>query len=136
MVRADQDRIVVGDDSNIQDGSIMHTDPPIPLVVGERVSVGHGAVLHGCEIGDDVLIRMRDTVLNGARVGARSLVAAGAVVLEGTVIPPRSLVAGVPGKVRRDLTDEEVAGTRHNGEVYVTLSARYATGELRAEADY
>ena len=133
VVRADQDRIVVGDDTNIQDGSIMHADPGIPLTVGDRVSVGHGAVLHGCEISDDVLIGMRATVLNGARVGAGSLVAAGTVVLEGTVIPPRSLVAGVPGKVRRELTDEEFAGIQHNGEGYVELSARYAAGMLRAE---
>ena len=134
VVRADQDRIVVGDESNIQDGSVMHTDPGLPLVVGNRVSVGHGAVLHGCQIGDDALIGMRATVLNGARVGAESLVAAGALILEGTVIPPRSLVAGVPGKVRRELTDDEVAGIRRNGEVYLELSARYAAGELGAES--
>src|SRR5436190_16243965 len=84
VLRADQDRISVGDRTNIQDGTVMHADPGVPLVVGDRVSVGHGAILHGCEIGNDVLIGMRATVLNGARIGAESLVAAGAVVLEGT----------------------------------------------------
>ncbi|GAB3288784.1 gamma carbonic anhydrase family protein [Parasphingorhabdus pacifica] len=133
ILRADQDRISVGDRTNIQDGTVMHADPGVPLLVGDRVSVGHGAILHGCEISNDVLIGMRATVLNGTRVGAASLVAAGAVVLEGTDVPPRSLVAGIPGRVRRELTDEEVAGIVHNSTVYVELSERYASSEFGEE---
>lgn len=130
VVRADLGSIVVGEGTNIQDGAILHADPGLPLVVGHRVSVGHGAILHGCEVGDDVLVGMRATVLNGARIGAGSLVAAGAVVLEGAQIPPRSLVAGVPGGVRREVTDEEFESIVHNGRVYCHLFTRYASGEF------
>jgi carbonic anhydrase/acetyltransferase-like protein (isoleucine patch superfamily) len=95
------------------------------MTIGAGVSVGHGAVVHGCTIEDDCLIGMNATVLNHAVVGRESLVAAGALVLEGTVIPPRSLVAGVPAKVRRELSDDEVAGIRRNAETYRTLSAAH-----------
>jgi carbonic anhydrase/acetyltransferase-like protein (isoleucine patch superfamily) len=130
VLRADQERIVIGAETNIQDGTVMHSDPGLPLIVGERVSVGHGAILHGCSVGDDVLVGMGATILNGATVGAGSLVAAGAVVLEGAQIPARSLVAGVPGKVRRSTTDDELAGIVKNGREYVALSARYASGDF------
>ena len=136
VVRADLERIVVGDHTNIQDGSVLHADPGLPLLVGDRVSVGHGAVLHGCVVDDDVLVGMRATVLNGAHVGAGSLVAAGTVVLEGTDIPPRSLVAGVPGRVRREITDDELEQILFNGRSYVELSARYAAGELGATSSW
>jgi len=126
VLRADGDSIEVQAGSNIQDGSVLHTDPGFPLTVGRNVSVGHGAVLHGCVIGDDVLVGMRATVLNGARIGAGTLVAAGAVVLEGTDVPPRSLVAGVPAKVRRPLTDDEVEGLRENSRNYRDRRAKYA----------
>jgi carbonic anhydrase/acetyltransferase-like protein (isoleucine patch superfamily) len=130
VLRADLERIHLGPGSNVQDGAVVHADPGFPVVVGERVSVGHGAILHGCRVGDDVLIGMHATVLNGASIGAGSLVAAGALVLEGTTIPPNSLVAGVPGKVRRALTDDEVAGIAANGTSYVELAARHAAGEF------
>jgi carbonic anhydrase/acetyltransferase-like protein (isoleucine patch superfamily) len=94
------------------------------------VSVGNGAVVHGCEIADDVLVGMGATVLNGAWVGSGSLIAAGTVILEGTVVPPRSLVAGVPGKVRRPITDDEFATIQRNAETYVALAAQYAAGEI------
>ena len=90
------------------------------------MSVGHNAVVHGCEIGDGSLIGMGSVILSGARIGASCLVAGGAVVLSGTEIPPRSLVAGVPAKVRRELTDEEVAGLRDNAERYLEYSAQHA----------
>jgi carbonic anhydrase/acetyltransferase-like protein (isoleucine patch superfamily) len=135
VVRADQEKIVIGAQTNIQDGTIMHSDPGLPLVVGDRVSVGHGAILHGCDIGDDVLVGMGATILNGARVGEGSLIAAGALVLEGADIPPRSLVAGVPGKVRRPTTDDEFAHIQHNSSHYLALSSKYATGELRPQAE-
>jgi carbonic anhydrase/acetyltransferase-like protein (isoleucine patch superfamily) len=128
VLRADMDRITVGEESNLQDGVVMHADPGFPVSVGNRVSVGHRAVVHGCTIDDDVLVGMGAVVLNGARIGAGSLVAAGAVVLQGTSVPPGSLVAGVPAKVRRPLTDEEVAGVRANAAAYVQLAARYAAG--------
>ena len=125
VLRADGDTITVGERSNIQDGTVMHTDPGFPLTVGNGVSVGHGAVLHGCTISDDVLVGMGAIVLNGARVGRGSLVAAGAVVLEGVAVPPGSLVAGVPGKVRRPLGDDEIERVRDNAHVYVRLGQQY-----------
>ena len=122
VLRGDTDSISIGPGSNVQDNVSMHTDEGIQLVVGSGVSIGHGAVVHGCVIEDDCLIGMGATILNHAVIGAGSLVAAGAVVLEGTVIPPGSLVAGVPAKVRRELTDEERAGVRHNAAHYVDLA--------------
>ena len=107
VLRADGGTITVGRDCNIQDGSILHTDPGFPAVLGDRVSLGHGAIVHGATVEDDVLIGMRATVLNGARIGRGSLVAAGALVRPGTEVPPGSLVAGVPAVVRRPVTDEE-----------------------------
>ena len=125
VLRGDMDAITVADGSNLQDGVVVHTDPGFPARVGRDVSVGHGAVLHGCTVEDGALIGMNATVLNGAVVGAGSLVAAGALVLEGTVIPPRSLVAGVPAKVRRPLRDEEVAHCLENSRTYVRLTAEH-----------
>lgn len=126
VIRADLERIVIGPGTNVQDGAVLHADPGLPTVVGAGVSIGHGAVVHGCVVEDDCLIGMRTAVLNGARIGAGSLVAAGAVVLEGTEIPPRSLVAGVPAKVRRGVTDEEYAGLLANGRSYRGLADRHA----------
>lgn len=126
VVRGDGDRIDVGEESNLQDGVVMHADPGFPVSVGDRVSVGHRAILHGCTVEDDVLIGMGAVVLNGARIGKGSLIAAGAVVLAGTTVPPGSLVAGLPAKVRRQLTDEEIAGVRLNAAGYVLLAATYA----------
>ena len=125
VLRADRDAIVLGQGSNLQDDVVVHGDPGRPAVLGAVVSVGHGAVVHGCTIEDDCLIGMHATVLNGAVIGAGSLVAAGAVVLEGTVVPPRSLVAGVPAEVRRTLTDEELAGVRANAATYRRLADAY-----------
>src|SRR5918993_4576581 len=125
VLRAEAEPIVLGEDSNLQDAVVCHVDAGFPLTIGRGVSVGHGAVLHGCTIEDDCLIGMSATVLNGAVIGAGSLVAAGAVVLEWTRIPPRSLVAGVPGKVRRELTDEEFARVVANAEHYRELAAQH-----------
>lgn len=118
VLRADIESVTVGAGSNIQDGAVLHADPGYPARLGEDVSVGHGAVLHGCTVEDGCLIGMNATVLNGAVIGTGSLVAANALVPEGTVVPPRSLVAGVPGKVRRELTDAEVEHCRANAAVY------------------
>lgn len=126
VLRGDIDEIVLGPGSNLQDNVVVHTEAGSPAVVGANVSVGHGAVVHGCTIEDGCLIGMNATVLTDAVVGRDSLVAAGAVVLEGAVIPPRSLVAGVPGKVRRELTDDEVAALHGNSARYVTRAQVYA----------
>lgn len=125
VARADSARIELGAGSNLQDNVAVHADPGFPALIGAGVSVGHGAVVHGCTIEDDCLIGMNATVLNGAVIGTGSLVAAGAVVLEGTVVPPRSLVAGVPARVRRELAEDEVDAIRRNAETYRELAARH-----------
>ncbi|NLS09247.1 gamma carbonic anhydrase family protein [Nesterenkonia sp. MY13] len=128
-VRGDSDTITVGEGTNLQDNAVLHADAGIPCTLGKGVSVGHSAVVHGASIGDNCLIGMSATVMNGATVGEESLVAAGALVLEGTEIPPRSLVAGVPAKVRRELTEEEVAGLQRNAEVYLELKEAHIDAE-------
>jgi carbonic anhydrase/acetyltransferase-like protein (isoleucine patch superfamily) len=125
VLRAEAESITLGERSNLQDGVVCHVDAGYPVTVGTGVSVGHRAVLHGCTVEDDCLIGMGATILNGAVIGRGSLVAAGAVVLEGTVVPPGSLVAGVPGKVRRELTADEQAGIRRNAEAYLAHVARH-----------
>ncbi len=119
VLRADVAAISLGEGSNLQDNVTVHCDRGVPTVIGAGVSVGHAATLHGCTVEDDCLIGMGATVLNGSVIGTGSLVAAGTVVLEGTIVPPGSLVAGVPGKVRRELTDDERAGIRDNAGRYL-----------------
>jgi carbonic anhydrase/acetyltransferase-like protein (isoleucine patch superfamily) len=126
VLRGDGDSIEVGEGSNVQDGCVLHADPGYPVRVGRGVSIGHNAVVHGCTVEDGSLVGMGAVVLNGARVGAGSLVAAGTVVLAGTDVPPGSLVAGVPGKVRRSLSDEEVQGLQGNAERYRERRRQYA----------
>jgi carbonic anhydrase/acetyltransferase-like protein (isoleucine patch superfamily) len=135
VVRADRDAIRIGARSNIQDGSVLHTDPGLALDIGTGVSVGHRAVLHGCTIGDNVLVGLSATVLNGARIGEFCLIAAGAVILENTEVPPGSLVAGVPGRVKRELTDDERANLIRNASTYVQLSELHRRPEA-AERRY
>jgi carbonic anhydrase/acetyltransferase-like protein (isoleucine patch superfamily) len=126
VVRGDTETITVGARTNLQDGVVVHADPGFPVTLGEGVSVGHRAVLHGCVVGDDVLVGMGAVVLNGARIGAGTLIAAGAVVLEGADVPPGSLVAGLPAKVRRPLTDDELTAVRRNAATYCALARRHA----------
>ncbi|MDX3532157.1 gamma carbonic anhydrase family protein [Streptomyces sp. ID05-39B] len=128
VLRGDVERISVGAQSNIQDNCTLHADPGFPVTVGERVSVGHNAVVHGASVGDDCLIGMGATVLNGAVIGAGSLVAAQALVPQGMEVPPGSLVAGVPAKIRRELTEEERQGVTLNGTLYADLAK--AHGEI------
>jgi carbonic anhydrase/acetyltransferase-like protein (isoleucine patch superfamily) len=130
VIRADSDRISIGERSNIQDGCVLHTDPGLHLSVGAGVSVGHRAVLHGCTVEDDVLIGMGAIVMNRAVVGSGSIVAAGALVPEGVVVPPRSLVLGAPGKVRRETTDDELVMIRVNAQHYVDLAQVHAAAGL------
>jgi len=118
VVRGDSASISVGAGSNLQDNVSVHVDTDHPVVIGDAVSVGHNAVVHGCTIGDGSLIGMGSVVLSGAVIGSGCLVAGGAVVLEGTVVPDGSLVAGVPAKVRRELTPAERDGILRNAQVY------------------
>ena len=133
VIRADGSPIRVGAGSNVQDGSVLHSDPDFPVTVGDRVTVGHRAVVHGCTVEDDALVGMGAVLLNGVVLGAGSLVAAGSVLLEGTVVPPGSLVAGVPGKVKRPVTDAERERMRSGTESYVTRARLYrdAAGDGR-----
>ncbi|MEV0412454.1 gamma carbonic anhydrase family protein [Streptomyces sp. NPDC050448] len=125
VLRADCGPISLGADSNVQDNCTVHVDPGFPVSIGERVSIGHNAVVHGCTVEDDCLIGMGATVLNGAVIGAGSLVAAQALVPQGMVVPPGSLVAGVPAKVRRELTDEEREGIKVNALMYADLAEQH-----------
>jgi len=125
VVRGDGAPIEIGAGSNVQDGSVLHSDPDFPVRVGERCTIGHRAVVHGCTVGDDSLVGMGAVLLNGVVLGAGCLVAAGSVLLEGTEVPPGSLVAGVPGKVKREVSDAERERIRSGTESYVTRARRY-----------
>lgn len=118
VLRADNEPITIGARSNVQDNCVFHVDKGKPVTLGEGVSIGHGAVVHGATIEDNVLVGMGAIIMNGAVIGQESLIAAGALVSEGVVIPPRSLVAGVPGKVRRELSDAEVETLHNNARIY------------------
>ena len=118
-VRGDTDRLIIGENSNIQDGSVLHTNRGIELRIGNGVTVGHGIMLHGCTIGDGSLIGIGAVVLNHAVIGKNSLVAAHTLVPEGKVFPDRALILGSPGKMVRELTDEEIARNRASAERYV-----------------
>jgi carbonic anhydrase/acetyltransferase-like protein (isoleucine patch superfamily) len=125
VIRGDNDPIVIGARSNIQDGSVLHTDDGVPLVVGPFVTVGHQVMLHGCNIGEGSLIGIKSVVLNHAVVGRECLIGACALIPEGKVIPDRSLVMGSPGRVVRTLTDAEAAGIRAIADGYVENARRY-----------
>jgi len=125
VLRGDNDWLVVGERSNIQDGSVLHTDPGIQLVIGDGVTVGHKVMLHGCEIGNNSLIGIGSTVLNGAKIGKNSLVGAHALITENKVFPDGSLILGAPASVVRELTDEEIALIRRSADVYVDNAERF-----------
>lgn len=135
VLRADSSAIVVGRRSNVQDGVAVHVDPEYGVTIGDDVSVGHNAVVHGATVEDGCLIGMNATVLNGAVVGAGSLVAAGAVVPQGMVVPPGSLVAGVPARVIRPLSEEERAGLLRNAAVYLEHTSRHRAAEAADTPD-
>ncbi|MDP5240602.1 gamma carbonic anhydrase family protein [Uliginosibacterium sp. 31-16] len=128
VLRGDNDPITVGEHTNIQDGAILHTDEGIPLTLGSHVSVGHMAMLHGCTVGDGTLIGMNAVVLNGAVIGKHCLIGAKALIPEGKVIPDRSLVVGTPGRIIRELTEDEVARIWSSAEGYVSNAERFRTG--------
>jgi carbonic anhydrase/acetyltransferase-like protein (isoleucine patch superfamily) len=125
VIRGDNDTITIGARSNIQDGSVLHTDAGVPLTLGPSVSVGHLVMLHGCTIGEGSLIGIKAVILNGARIGRDCLIGANTLIAEGKTIPDRSLVLGSPGRVMRALDDVEVAGIRAIADHYVDNARRY-----------
>ncbi|MBO6488536.1 MAG: gamma carbonic anhydrase family protein [Pelagibacteraceae bacterium] len=125
VLRGDIEKIVIGENSNIQDGSVLHTDPGYPLTVGKGVTVGHMVMLHGCEISNDTLIGIGSTILNKAKIGKNCIIGANTLVTENKVIPDNSLVLGSPGKVIRKVTDDEIKVIRENAKHYVKNSKRY-----------
>lgn len=126
VLRGDNDWIEVGANSNVQDGAVLHTDAGMPLTVGEGVTIGHRAMLHGCEIGDNTLIGIGSTVLNGARVGANCLVGAHALITEGKSFPDGVLILGAPARVVRRLNREEIDDLRRSARIYVENGRRYS----------
>jgi carbonic anhydrase/acetyltransferase-like protein (isoleucine patch superfamily) len=130
VIRGDSDAIEIGDDSNVQDGTIVHVDHGVPTRVGKRVAIGHRAIVHGASVEDDCLIAMGAILLNGVHVGTGSIVGAGAVCREGMEIPPNSLVLGVPGRVTRDTTPVERQRIRMTVESYLALQEQYRRGDF------
>jgi carbonic anhydrase/acetyltransferase-like protein (isoleucine patch superfamily) len=128
VVRGDQELIIIGEGSNVQDGAVLHTDAGAPLTIGHNCTVGHQAILHGCTIADNSLIGMGATVLNHARIGRNCLIGAKALITEGRVIPDNSLVIGMPGKVSRQLSPEEVEGITRSALGYAANWKRYVAG--------
>ena len=124
-LRGDVEPITVGEGSNIQDGSVVHTDPGCPTIIGKNVTIGHLVMLHGCVIEDDCLIGIGSTILNKAKIGKNSIIGANALITENKVIPERSLVLGSPGKIVRQVTDEEIKSIKKNAEHYVANYKKY-----------
>ena len=127
VIRADNDRIVIGEGSNIQDGAVLHVDPDFPLTLGRRVSIGHKAMLHGCTVGDGSLVGINSVILNGARIGPGTLIGANSLIPEGKEIPAGVLVVGSPGKVVRELRPEEKENLLDNARGYVERAELYRT---------
>lgn len=125
VVRGDTDLIVIGENSNIQDGAVLHTDEGVELLIGKNVSVGHMAVLHGCTIGEGTLVGIKSVILNNAVIGKNCLIGANTLITENKVIPDRSLVVGTPGKIVRELKDEEISGMVANARHYVENFHQY-----------
>lgn len=128
VIRGDNDPIIIGEGSNVQDGAVLHTDPGFSLLIGKDVTVGHQAMLHGCEVGDGSLIGIGAVVLNGVKIGKGCLIGANALVPEGMEIPDYSLVVGSPAKIKRTLSAEQVAGLKVNAGHYVENMRRFNRG--------
>jgi carbonic anhydrase/acetyltransferase-like protein (isoleucine patch superfamily) len=127
VLRGDEEPITIGERSNIQDGVIIHTDEGFPVNIGDEVTVGHGAIVHGCKIGNKCIIGIRSTILNGAEIGDGSIIGAGAVVTPGSKIPPNSMVLGIPGKVKKnDPSIQDMA--IKNADIYVDLALKHKNG--------
>lgn len=128
VVRGDNEPIVIGARSNVQDGCVLHTDPGFALIIGQEATIGHLAMLHGCTIGRGALIGIGAVVLNGAKIGEECMIGAGAVIPEGKEIPPRSVVLGAPGKVVREVREEDLVRIRWGVQLYVDRWKTYARG--------
>ena len=128
VIRGDNEPIQIGEDTNVQEHTVMHTDPGFPLSIGKGCTIGHKAMLHGCTIGDNSLIGMGAIVLNGAKIGRNSLVGAGALVTEGKEFPDGSLIVGAPAKAVRSLNDNAIAMLRGSAEHYVANARRFMAG--------
>jgi carbonic anhydrase/acetyltransferase-like protein (isoleucine patch superfamily) len=128
VIRGDSDLIEIGDDSNVQDGTVVHVDDGIPTKLGKRVAVGHRAIIHGSTISDDCLIAMGAILLNGTTVGSGSIIAAGAVCKEGFQVPPNSLAMGVPARIVRETTVEERRRIQHTVDAYLKLQDEHRQG--------
>jgi carbonic anhydrase/acetyltransferase-like protein (isoleucine patch superfamily) len=126
-IRGDNELITVSENSNVQEGCILHTDPGYPLTIGKNVTVGHQAMLHGCTIGEGSLIGIQAVILNGAKIGKNCLVGAGALVTEGKEFPDNSLIIGTPARAIRTLTEEDIARTKSNTANYVKRGQFYKT---------
>jgi len=122
VIRADNEQVRIGEATNIQDGSVLHCDPGFPLTLGRRVTIGHKVMLHGCTVGDGVLVGINSVILNGAKIGAGSLIGANSLVPENKEIPPGVLAVGSPAKVVRELKPEQIAGILKISEGYVARS--------------
>lgn len=128
VVRAERDTIEIGAGSNIQDNCVVHVDKGHPVKIGDGVTIGHGAIIHGCSIGDNTLIGMGAVIMNGAKIGKNCIIAAGALVTQNTVIEDGSMVLGSPGKVRRKLDETEIEHNRKNALMYVDEAKEYRQG--------
>ena len=128
VIRGDNELITIGENSNVQDGAVMHTDPGLPLTIGKGCTIGHKAILHGCTIGDNTLIGMGAVILNRARIGRNCLIGANALITEGKEIPDNSLVMGQPGKIAGELNEEAIARLAKSAENYVRNWQRFAGG--------
>ena len=126
-IRGDNELIMVGENSNVQEGCVLHTDPGYPLTVGDNVTVGHQAMLHGCTVGEGSLVGIQAVILNGAKIGKNCLVGAGALVTEGKEFPDNSLIIGAPAKAVRSLNDEDIARMHSNTSNYVKRGQRFKT---------
>lgn len=127
VLRGDNDRITIGERSNVQDGAVLHADPGYPMTVGDGVTIGHKVMLHGCTIGDNCLIGINSVILNGARIGKNCVVGAQSLITENKTFPDNSLIMGSPAKVARPLSEEEVAMISVSAEAYVKNARRYRT---------
>lgn len=128
VIRGDNDLIVIGENSNVQDGAVLHTDPGLQLTIGRNCTIGHKAILHGCTIGDNTLIGMGAVILNRAKIGRNCLIGANTLITEGKVIPDNSLVMGQPGKVAGELGGEAIARLTTSAENYVRNWKRFSSG--------
>lgn len=131
VLRGDNETLTVGRHSNVQDGTVIHSDPGFPVTLGEGVSIGHQVMLHGCSVGDGSLVGIQSVILNGAKIGRNCLVGAGSLVTEGKEFPDGSLIMGRPAKVVRPLSPEQLAGLKYAAEHYVENANRYRRGLKR-----